>query len=62
LRPRAGCGYNRSEKILHPSVWLGGIAGDPAKFRQFEWRNASSRALLDMAVSGGTQVSRSSLR
>jgi len=60
LRHREGYSYNRSDKYLHPSVWLGWIAGDPARFRQFEWRNASSRALLDVAVSGGTQFSRSS--
>jgi hypothetical protein len=39
---------------LHPSVCLGGIAGDPAMFRQFAWRNDSNRALVDAAVSGGT--------
>jgi len=42
---------------LHPSVYLGWIAGDPAAFRQLQWGNASNRALLDVAVSGGTQVS-----
>jgi hypothetical protein len=40
LRHREGNSYNRSEKNLHPSVCLGWIAGDPARFRQFEWRNA----------------------
>jgi len=39
---------------LDPSVCLGWIAGDPASFRQFAWGNASSRALLDVALSGGT--------
>src|SRR5713226_2942172 len=60
LRHLEGYSYNRSDKYLHASVWLGGIAGDPARFRQFEWRNASSRTLLDVAVNGGTQFSRSS--
>jgi len=54
LRHREGSSYNRSEKYLHPSVWFGWFTGDPAKFRQFEWRNDSNRALLDVAVSGGT--------
>jgi hypothetical protein len=39
---------------LHPSVCFGWIAGDPAKFRQFEWCSDSNRALPDAAVSGGT--------
>jgi len=53
LRHREGSSYNRSEKYLHASVWFGWIAGDPARFRQFEWRNDSNRALPDAAVSGG---------
>jgi len=54
LRHREGNSYNRSAKYLHPSVCFGRIAADPARFHQFAWRNASSRALLDVAVSGGT--------
>jgi hypothetical protein len=54
LRHREGSSYNRSEQYLHHSVWLGRIVGDPARFRQFEWRSDSNRALPDAAVSGGT--------
>jgi hypothetical protein len=42
------------KRILHPSVCFGWIAGDPARFCQFEWRNDSNRALPDASVSGGT--------
>jgi hypothetical protein len=62
LRRREANSYNRSEKNLHHFVFLCCVAGDPATFRRSAWRNASGRALLDVALSGGTSVSRSPLR
>jgi hypothetical protein len=62
LRQRKANSYNQSESILHPSVFLCCIAGDPATFRRPALRSASGRALLDATLAGGTSVSRSAFR
>jgi hypothetical protein len=62
LRRREANSYNRSEKNLHPFVFLCCVAGDPATFRRPALRSAFGRALLDVVLTGEISVSRSALR